>query len=209
MLYHAKIHPEQYSNTLSSGQIAELHSAIHYVCSTSVDLLGDAEQFPTDWLFHHRWGKGKKNQSQILPNGDKVIFLTVGGRTSAVVPAVQKKTSPVKKDVSEEVSEEEQDDQEEPAAESPAKRGKRVGKDSGSLPQSQQTKNPVVKKQHAKKELKSNETDAHDSQTMDGRKRKVASKKGSEDNTKAKKLKSTASPAVKTPLRRGRSAAKK
>jgi formamidopyrimidine-DNA glycosylase len=46
----------------------------------------------------HRWNKGKKN-ANVLPNGDKIIHLKVGGRTSAVVPNVQKKTGPVAGDV--------------------------------------------------------------------------------------------------------------
>ncbi|KAJ5089463.1 Ribosomal protein S13-like H2TH [Penicillium argentinense] len=101
ILYHAKIHPEQYSNTLSNDQVKELNTAMHYVCSTAIDVLADSEKFPEHWLFKHRWSKGKKNQSSTLPNGDKITFLTVGGRTSAVVPAVQKKTGAVSKDVNE------------------------------------------------------------------------------------------------------------
>ncbi|GAB1216305.1 hypothetical protein ATERTT37_005518 [Aspergillus terreus] len=57
------------------------------------------EKFPEHWLFKHRWSKGKKNVASALPNGDKITFITVGGRTSAVVPNVQKKTGPVAKDV--------------------------------------------------------------------------------------------------------------
>ncbi|EDN03628.1 formamidopyrimidine-DNA glycosylase lyase mutM [Histoplasma capsulatum] len=105
ILYHAKIHPEQYCNTIPEAQIEQLHSAINYVCSMSVDLLGDSEKFPADWLFKHRWGKGKQNRSQKLPNGDKIVFITVGGRTSAVVPSVQKKTGPVAADAEDEVTE--------------------------------------------------------------------------------------------------------
>ena len=67
-----------------------------------MDLLADSEKFPEHWLFKHRWGKGKKNQPSVLPNGEKIVFLTVGGRTSAVVPSVQKKTGAVSKDVSDE-----------------------------------------------------------------------------------------------------------
>ncbi|KAJ5281014.1 hypothetical protein N7478_006386 [Penicillium angulare] len=99
ILYHAKIHPEQYSNTLTDDQIKELHTAMHYVFTTAMDVLADSEKFPEHWLFKHRWGKGKKNQNSVLPNGDKITFLTVGGRTSAVVPAVQKKTGSVSKDI--------------------------------------------------------------------------------------------------------------
>jgi formamidopyrimidine-DNA glycosylase len=84
---------------LNDDQVKELHSAIHYVCSTSVDLLADSDKFPADWLFKYRWSKGKKNASLTLPNGEKITFLTVGGRTSAVVPSVQKKTGLVTKDV--------------------------------------------------------------------------------------------------------------
>ncbi|KAH1490040.1 hypothetical protein LV164_000219 [Aspergillus fumigatus] len=102
ILYHAKIHPEQYSNTLNDEQIKQLHSSIHYICTTSVDVLADSEKFPEHWLFKHRWGKGKKNKPSVLPNGEKIVFLTVGGRTSAVVPSVQRKTGPVARDIDDE-----------------------------------------------------------------------------------------------------------
>lgn len=103
IMYHAKMHPEQYANTLSDEQIKQLHQSIHHICSTAVDLLGDSDQFPDDWLFKHRWGKGKKGASNTMPSGEKILFLTVGGRTSAVVPSVQKKTGPVTKEMSEAV----------------------------------------------------------------------------------------------------------
>lgn len=99
IMYNAKIHPEQYSNTLSDDQLRQLHTSIHYICQTSCDLLADSDQFPGDWLFKHRWGKGKKDSSKTLPNGEKIVFLTVGGRTSAVIPSVQKKTGPVAKEI--------------------------------------------------------------------------------------------------------------
>jgi formamidopyrimidine-DNA glycosylase len=109
IMYNAKIHPEQYSNTLSDEQLKQLHKSIHYICATAVELLGDSEQFPETWLFKHRWGKGKKDASKTLPNGEKIVFLTVGGRTSAVIPSVQKKTGPVAKEMSEAESAGEED----------------------------------------------------------------------------------------------------
>ena len=109
IMYNAKIHPEQYSNTLSREQLKQLHKSIHYVCGTAVELLGDSEKFPETWLFKHRWGKGKKDATSTLPSGEKIVFLTVGGRTSAVVPSVQKKTGPVAKEVSEAESDGEED----------------------------------------------------------------------------------------------------
>ena len=99
IMYDAKIHPEQYSNTLTPAQTKQLHKSIHYICSFAVDNLADSSKFPEEWLFKHRWGKGKKDSSTTLPNGSRFVYLTVGGRTSCVVPSVQKKTGPVAGDV--------------------------------------------------------------------------------------------------------------
>ena len=110
-MYHARLHPEQYSDTFSDEQLSRLHKSIVHVCKVAVDLLADSDQFPDDWLFKHRWGKGKKDPK--LPNGAKITFLTVGGRTSAVVPSVQKKTGAVAGDVKTEDSN--QEDEEKPA----------------------------------------------------------------------------------------------
>ena len=123
-MYNARIHPEQYSNTLSTVQISQLHQSIHYVCGLAVRTLADSNKFPEEWLFKHRWVKGKKDAPKTLPNGSKFVFLTVGGRTSAVVPSVQKKTGPVKKDI--EVDGDTHDDGEtgeEKDAEAPSKKG--------------------------------------------------------------------------------------
>ena len=105
VLYNARIHPEQYSNTLSAAQVKQLHKSIQYVCGFAVDSLADSRKFPEEWLFKHRWGKGKKDSAAKLPNGAKFVYLTVGGRTSCVVPSVQKKTGPVAKDVDDAVDE--------------------------------------------------------------------------------------------------------
>jgi formamidopyrimidine-DNA glycosylase len=98
-MYQARLHPEQYSNTFSDEQVKRLHDAIMYVCDTAVGTLAESDKFPKDWLMKYRWDKGKKSGSQ-LPNGAKITFLTVGGRTSAIVPSVQKKTAAVAGDVS-------------------------------------------------------------------------------------------------------------
>ncbi|KAI1826735.1 formamidopyrimidine-DNA glycosylase [Xylaria intraflava] len=92
VLYQAALHPEQYSDDFSDAEIARLYEAVCYVCDVAVEKLGDSDQFPEDWLFRHRWGKGKKDASKTLPNGDKITFINVGGRTSCVVPSRQKKT---------------------------------------------------------------------------------------------------------------------
>jgi formamidopyrimidine-DNA glycosylase len=92
ILYNAKIHPEQYSNTLSSAQVEQLHESMMHVCVIAVGELADSKKFPEGWLFKHRWNKGKKGEElNVLPNGEKIVHVTVGGRTSAIVPSVQKK----------------------------------------------------------------------------------------------------------------------
>jgi formamidopyrimidine-DNA glycosylase len=78
-----------------------------------VDLLAESSQFPEEWLFKHRWGKGKRIKKKELPNGEKIVYITVGGRTSAVVPSVQKKTGPVAGDVKSEVDDDASPDEDE------------------------------------------------------------------------------------------------
>lgn len=98
VLFQSKIHPEQYAHTLAKSQISELHKQLMEVVRIAIETKSDADLFPESWLFKHRWGKGKKAVHQ-MPNGDKITFLTVGGRTSAIVPTLQKKTGAVAGDV--------------------------------------------------------------------------------------------------------------
>ena len=111
VLYQARIHPEQYCNTFDDKQIKKLHDALISVCTTAVETLADTEQFPDDWIMKYRWDKGKKD-GNVLPNGEKIVHLKVGGRTSAIVPTLQKKTGPVAADVD---SDDQSDDVQKPA----------------------------------------------------------------------------------------------
>lgn len=87
---------------------------MNYITTFAVETLADSSKFPDNWLFKHRWGKGKKGPPPQLANGDRIVFLKVGGRTSAVVPSLQKKTGPVAGDV----KDEEVDDEDVPEKES-------------------------------------------------------------------------------------------
>ncbi|OHE94261.1 formamidopyrimidine-DNA glycosylase domain-containing protein [Colletotrichum orchidophilum] len=95
VLYQSRLHPEQYCDTFDEGEMKRLYEAVRYVCQTAVDKLGDSDEFPDDWLFNYRWGKGSKGAASELPNGEKLAFITVGGRTSCYAPARQKKTGQV------------------------------------------------------------------------------------------------------------------
>ncbi|KAF1981215.1 TPR-like protein [Aulographum hederae CBS 113979] len=108
VLYQAKIHPEQYCNTFNEVQVKQLHDSLIEITTTAVETLAESDKFPEKWMMRHRWDKGKKNGG-VLPNGMKMKFLTVGGRTSAIVPEVQKKTGAVLGDVDSGDSGEEED----------------------------------------------------------------------------------------------------
>lgn len=98
VLYQARVHPEQYCNTFNDKQIKKLHDALINVCTTAVETLADTKKFPDDWIMKYRWDKSKKD-ANVLPNGEKIVHLKVGGRTSAIVPTLQKKTGDVAADV--------------------------------------------------------------------------------------------------------------
>jgi len=88
VLYQSCIHPEQPANTLQPDEVKALHRHIVEVCQVASDAGADAERLPETWLFHHRWGKGSATKSKV--NGQTIDHITVGGRTSAYVPALQK-----------------------------------------------------------------------------------------------------------------------
>ncbi|KAJ7748531.1 Formamidopyrimidine-DNA glycosylase N-terminal domain-containing protein [Mycena maculata] len=100
ILYNARIHPETRSNALTDQQLIALHQQTSNVCETAVSVDADDSKFPENWLFKHRWGKGKKAAHTLkLPSGEPatIKWITVGGRTSAYVVELQTLDGPVKK----------------------------------------------------------------------------------------------------------------
>ncbi|KAK0466385.1 AtMMH-1, partial [Desarmillaria tabescens] len=104
ILYHSHVHPEQRCNTLTKEQVMALREKMSYVCETAVEANADDTKFPDNWLFKHRWGKGKKVSHNLAlvglellcckynhPSGEPatIKWITVGGRTSAFVLELQ------------------------------------------------------------------------------------------------------------------------
>ncbi|KAG8965670.1 hypothetical protein FRC03_000305 [Tulasnella sp. 419] len=96
ILFQAQVHPEQKANSLDDDQLAQIYQKMIDICTKAVEVNADSSQFPNSWLFRHRWEKGRKGKKGtknplILPSGEeaKIKWLTVGGRTSAVVEQVQ------------------------------------------------------------------------------------------------------------------------
>ncbi|GBE78501.1 hypothetical protein SCP_0113900 [Sparassis crispa] len=93
VLYHARVHPEQRCKTLSLPQLHALYEQTSRICQIAVEANADDSKFPEDWLFKHRWGKGKKQKHTMkLPDGNPatIKWITVGGRTSAYVAELQR-----------------------------------------------------------------------------------------------------------------------
>eukprot|EP00238_Polyblepharides_amylifera_P012295 CAMPEP_0196574770 /NCGR_PEP_ID=MMETSP1081-20130531/4406_1 /TAXON_ID=36882 /ORGANISM="Pyramimonas amylifera, Strain CCMP720" /LENGTH=381 /DNA_ID=CAMNT_0041892879 /DNA_START=56 /DNA_END=1201 /DNA_ORIENTATION=+ len=85
VLYQAAVHPSTVASNLTSAQVEEIWKKITEVISLAVEVGARKSKFPDSWLFHHRWGKVAGEVG-----GHPIEFLTVGGRTTAIVPAVQR-----------------------------------------------------------------------------------------------------------------------
>ncbi|KAJ2577151.1 hypothetical protein GGH95_003559 [Coemansia sp. RSA 1836] len=88
VLYQSRIHPQQLACTLDELQTATVLQQLKDVCNKAVEVNAESKLFPEGWLFHYRWSKGKGRQQE-MPNGSRIEFVTVGGRTSAFVPDLQ------------------------------------------------------------------------------------------------------------------------
>ena len=88
-----------------------------------------------------------------LEDGTKFVYLTVGGRTSAVVPSVQKKTGPVAKDVDE--------DGEEAGRKKGGKKRKAAPKDEQEDEKPAEEKKPAAKKGKTKKTAAKEEDESY------------------------------------------------
>lgn len=86
VLYHARINPARIGTSISDAEATRLHESIAYVLDLAVNVEADYTKFPENWLFHHRWGG---NKGADLIEGREIQRDTVGGRTTAWVPAIQ------------------------------------------------------------------------------------------------------------------------
>ncbi len=87
VLYWSHIAPKRLGSSLSADEVRALRVAIVDVVAKAVEVGADKEQFPKNWLFHHRW-EGARGAEFI--EGKSIVRETVGGRTTAWVPEIQK-----------------------------------------------------------------------------------------------------------------------
>lgn len=91
VLYQARIHPMQPASALSKESCKALHKCIKEVIGKALEVGADSSQYPETWIFHSR----EKKLGKAFVDGKKIDFITVGGRTSAYVPDLQKFDGPI------------------------------------------------------------------------------------------------------------------
>jgi formamidopyrimidine-DNA glycosylase len=87
VLYQARIAPRRPARSLSRDEARRVRGALRSVVATAVAARADSDRFPKTWLFHHRWGRAA---DAVTARGEKIRHDTIGGRTTAWVPALQR-----------------------------------------------------------------------------------------------------------------------
>jgi formamidopyrimidine-DNA glycosylase len=87
VLYQAGIDPRRRASSLTDEELRRLRAKIRAVVATAVRYNSDSDRFPRRWLFHDRWGK---KTLAMTSRGEPIRYATVGGRTTAWVPTVQR-----------------------------------------------------------------------------------------------------------------------
>ena len=87
ILYQAGIAPQRSAGNIETAEWQVLHQKTESILTIAVEAGANHELFPTQWMFHVRWG-GSKGAGTI--NGQPLERTVVGGRTTAWAPSVQK-----------------------------------------------------------------------------------------------------------------------
>ena len=69
------------------AETARLRARLLAIVKRAVAVDADSDRFPRSWLFHHRWGR---NAAARTAAGEKITHATIGGRTTAWVPTLQR-----------------------------------------------------------------------------------------------------------------------
>jgi formamidopyrimidine-DNA glycosylase len=90
VLYQAGIAPKRRASALSRAEARRLRGRIRAVIGRAVGAGSDSDRFPRWWLFHRRWGHRRGGPPATTVRGEHIRHDTVGGRTTAWVPSVQR-----------------------------------------------------------------------------------------------------------------------
>ncbi|HYB41866.1 MAG TPA: DNA-formamidopyrimidine glycosylase family protein [Candidatus Methylomirabilis sp.] len=87
VLYQARIAPRRPARSLTPAEARRLRARLRSVVHAAVAARADSDRYPRSWLFHHRWGR---DAAAVTARGEKIRHDTIGGRTTAWVPAIQR-----------------------------------------------------------------------------------------------------------------------
>jgi formamidopyrimidine-DNA glycosylase len=87
VLYQARVAPHRRVDTLDDEELRRLRACLRAVVATSVRAGNDSDRYPRRWLFHDRWGR---NPLAVTALGHAIRHVTIAGRTTAWVPALQR-----------------------------------------------------------------------------------------------------------------------
>ncbi|MBI3824955.1 MAG: hypothetical protein HY294_03060 [Candidatus Rokubacteria bacterium] len=87
VLYQARVAPSRRADTLTADEARRVRNALRLVIATALRARSDSDRFPKHWLFHDRWGR---QEYAVTRRGQRIRHDTIGGRTTAWVPAVQR-----------------------------------------------------------------------------------------------------------------------
>jgi formamidopyrimidine-DNA glycosylase len=87
VLYQARIDPRRRADTLGEREVERVRSKLRAVLATAVRAGADSDRYPRTWLFHRKWERG---DGAVTTRGEKIHHTTIGGRTAAWVPSVQR-----------------------------------------------------------------------------------------------------------------------
>ncbi|MCY4075578.1 MAG: hypothetical protein OXH04_09150 [Acidobacteria bacterium] len=86
VLHQAGIDPRRTASSLTDGEARRLRARLASVVRRAVAANADSSRYPSTWLFHRRWGK--RDDAKTV-RGERIEHVTIGGRTTAWVPAAQ------------------------------------------------------------------------------------------------------------------------
>ena len=87
VLYQAGIDPRRRASSLTDAEARRVRARLASIVKRAVSVDADDSRYPRTWLFHRRWGR---HRDATTSRGDPIEHLTIGGRTTAWVPAAQR-----------------------------------------------------------------------------------------------------------------------
>ena len=86
VLFQAGIDPRRRASSLTDAEARRLRTRLGAIVKRAVEANADNSLYPRTWLFHRRWGKQGDARTT---RGEPIEHVTIGGRTTAWVPARQ------------------------------------------------------------------------------------------------------------------------